>query len=438
MRYTLPLLAIALLASACEISGPPENGDPPATTAADRPDRAEVCDADDGEILLPEGFCARVFAEAGSSRHIAVRDNGTVYVMLREPADGGGVVALRDTTGDHRADVEERFGDFGGTGIRIHGDYLYASSNTAVYRWRFQGDELVPAGERETVVSGFPEQRQHASKSFAISGAGDLFVNIGAPSNNCMEQTRTAGSPGQDPCPELLDGAGIWRFDANQTGQEYSRDARFATGIRNVVGLDINPVDGQLYVVQHGRDQLDQFWPAHYDAEDNARLPSEEYLRVNEGEDYGWPYCYHDPMQNRRVLSPEYGGNGQEVGRCDQYPNPLFAFPAHWAPQEVLFYTGDQFPARYRDGVFVAWHGSWNRAPEPQRGYKVTFLPSQNGQPGDGFEEFADGFAHVEGEIGSPGDARWRPMGLAQARDGALYIADSKQGRIWRVVHVGD
>ncbi len=300
-----------------------------------------------------------------------------------------------------------------------------------------EGDRLVPEGEPQVVVNGFPNQGQHASKAFAINEGGELFVNVGAPSNSCQEQDRTTGSPGMDPCPLLEEHAGIWQFSAEETGQTFSADARYATGLRNIVALDWNATDNALYVVQHGRDQLYQNWPEFYTAEEGAEQPAEEFLRITEGANAGWPYCYYDWQLDQKVLAPEYGGDGQEVGRCDQFLDPLVAYPGHWAPNDLLFYAADQFPERYHSGAFIAFHGSWNRSPLPQEGYKVSFIPFEGGTPAGDYETFADGFAGAE-PIPSSGAAEYRPMGLAVGPEGALYISDSQQGRIWRVVYVGE
>ena len=393
------------------------------------------CDPDNGSITLPEGFCAAVVADdLGTARHLAVDADGDIYVKLR----GGGIAALRDTTGDHRADIIEEFGGRAGTGMAIRDGYLYGSSNNSVFRWQLPADDqLVPESERQTVVSGFPEQGQHAAKAFTFDQAGSLYVDIGAPSNACQEQTRTQGSPGMEPCPQLETQAGIWRFPADELNQTYSPGARYATGLRHVVAMDWNAADDALYVVMHGRDQLHQLWPEHYTEQESAELPGEEVLRLTEGANAGWPYCYWDWQQNQKVLAPEYGGDGQEVGRCDQYLDPLLSYPGHWAPNDMLFYTADQFPAHYQSGAFIAFHGSWNRAPLPQKGYRVSFIPFEGGSPSGDFETFADGFAGVQ-PIPSPGAAEFRPMGLAVGPQGALYISDSKQGRIWRVVYRGN
>jgi glucose/arabinose dehydrogenase len=197
------------------------------------------------------------------------------------------------------------------------------------------------------------------------------------------------------------------------------------------VALTLDPA-GQLWAAQHGRDQLGQNWPKLFTLEQSAEKPSEELFPVNEGDDFGWPYCYHDLELGRRVLAPEYGGDGRSVGRCEGKKDPAVAFPAHWGPNGLAFYTATQFPARYRGGAFVAFHGSWNRAPLPQAGYRVTFVPFQDGRPAGSYETFADGFWHEDGT-----GPRHRPVGVAEGPDGSLYITDDAAGRIWRVMYRG-
>jgi glucose/arabinose dehydrogenase len=245
---------------------------------------------------------------------------------------------------------------------------------------------------------------------------------------------RVAGSPGQRPCQELAGRAGIWRFSAEATNQRYSPKERYATGIRNAEGLAIHPGDGALFATQHGRDQLSDNWPKLFTAKESAELPAEELLRVQRGGDYGWPYCYYDQHQARMVLAPEYGGDGKKVGECAQKLGPAAAYPGHWAPMALLFYTGSLFPEKYRNGGFIAFHGSWNRAPEPQAGYNVVFQPFAEGKPQGDYEVFADGFAGGKKE---PGTAAHRPAGLAQGPDGALYVSDDNGGRIWRITYQG-
>ena len=381
-------------------------------------------------LKLPAGFTATVFEEGrGTGRQLAVAANGDVYLASRN-----GLLALRDTNGDGKADQATPFGDVKGTGIQIFGDWLYASDNVGVYRYAMKKGELAPAGARETVVDGFPLERQHADKTFALDSRGTLYVNVGAPSNSCQEQDRQPGSQGRNPCPILEKYGGVWVFDGNKLNQKATDGRRFATGMRNAVAIEWNEGRKALYSVIHGRDSLDTLFPALYTSVDNATRTAEEFHQITDGGDYGWPYTFWDTKLNQRIVAPEYGGDGKKVAEKGKYPDPIVAFPAHWAPNDLVFHSGKNFPARYRDGAFIAFHGSWNRAPEPQAGYKVVFQPMKDGKANGAFEEFADGFAG-EMEGNNPRNARYRPMGLAVGPDGALYIADSQKGRIWRVTY---
>lgn len=390
----------------------------------------------DGGLDLLQNFSATVVIDSTyrSARHIAVNDNGDIYLKI-DSDKGYGIVALRDTTGDAKADVRQEFAGFGGTGMGIHEGYLYASSNEEVFRFKLNDHELLPDTVAETMITGFPEQNEHASKSFTFDNGGNIYVNVGAPSNACMEKHRTAGSKGMDPCPQLTWQASIWQFSANTPGQTQQQDGhQYCWGTRNCVALDWNSNTNSLYAAMHGRDQLSMFWPDLYDDKQNAELPGEEFIQISDGDDFGWPFCYFDPLQDKKVTAPEYGGDGVEVGRCADKKSPLIAFPAHMAPNDLLFYQGDLFPPKYRNGAFIAFHGSWNRAPEPQKGYFVVFVPFANGAPSGEWEIFADGFAKTE-VINGPRDAQHRPVGLAEGPDGSLYISDSVKGKIWRITY---
>lgn len=387
-----------------------------------------------GNITLPEGFSVTVFADdLGPARHMAVAANGDVYVALRKSANGGGVVALRDTDGDGRANRIEYFSDVGGSGLALHDGALYLGTVTTILRFEL-GVGLVPKQPAEIVVTGMPRQGVHNARSLAINAEGELFVNIGAPSNACQEQDRAPSSPGMRPCPLLDRHGGIWRFDAGGTKQVFSPVQRYATGLRNAVALDWDAGTDKLYLVMHGRDQLHQLWPDLYTIKESAHLPAEQFFAVDADDNLGWPYCYYNPFTDTKVLAPEYGGNGRMTGNCGQYQMPIVAFPAHWAPNALLFYRAEAFPEPFSGGAFVAFHGSWNRTPLPQKGYKVVFVPFENGEPTGGWRVFADGFAG-EKTLQSPGNADYRPTGLAIGPDGALYISDDTQGRIWRITH---
>ncbi len=393
----------------------------------------------DETITLPDGFKAIVVADSlgGRARHIAVHSNGDIYVQMSRMFNENGLAALRDTNGDSRADLIQYFGNHTGTGMEIANGYLYCSSDMEVYRYNLTPGQLLPDESSKAIVAGgFPEQREHASKSFTLDDMGNIYVNVGAPSNACQIENRVAGSLGQDPCPQLDRQAGVWRFDAGKTNQDQVRDGkRYLSGSRNTIALDWNRKTGSLFLVQHGRDQLSQFWPNMYTDAQNADLPSEEFFEVKEGDFLGWPYCYFDHYQDKKILAPEYGGDGKVVStRCADVVRPIVAFPAHIAPNDLLFYTGKTFPEEYRDGAFIAFHGSWNRAPMEQKGYFVAFVPFQDGKVSGDWKIFAEGFAGIT-PIPSPGDAIHRPMGLAVGPDGALYVSDSKKGKIWKIVY---
>ncbi len=395
-------------------------------------------DQDNGGIILPPGFSATVFADSlGRARHIAVNQNGDVYINLRSLNNGKGLVALRDADNNGHADEIAYFGEAAGTGIGIFQDYLYYSTDSSIYRIALSPEHLVPQGESELMIYDLLNKRQHAAKTFTFDEEGYIYVNVGAPANACMEQTRTKGSPGMDPCPLLENSGGIWRFRATVPDQKQMENGyRYSTGIRNAVAIGYNSSSKNVYVLQHGRDQLNQFFPEYYTQEQSAELPAEEFFLLREGADFGWPYCYYDQIQEKKVLAPEYGGNGQEVGRCPEKEDPIMAFPGHWAPNALLFYTGDMFPERYKNGAFIAFHGSWNRAPE-QKGYHVVFVPFDGAYPSGDYEIFADGFAGTD-MLESPGDARYRATGLAQGPDGSIYVTDDNVGRVWKISYSGN
>jgi glucose/arabinose dehydrogenase len=384
-------------------------------------------------LTLPPGFHAEVVAGGlGPIRFIAIAPDGTLYAKN----GGNGLIALR--LRDGHAEQIARFGSGAGTGVAVRDGWLYYSSNTAVYRYRLTPGKPVPTGVPQLVAGGFPIQFQHSAKAFAFDGSGNLYVDVGAPSNASGRPDRARGARGVDPAPLLKRQGGIWRFPAGAVDQYQVRDGeRYATGLRNVLALAWQPVSHRLFAVQMGRDQLDTVAPQYYSAADNARLPAEEMFAIKRGGNYGWPYTYYDPQRKARMLAPEFGGDGRTRAEPGRYPDPLVAFPAHWAPMQMTFYTGTQFPPHYRNGAFIAFHGSWNRAPEPQAGYLVAFVPfDAQGMPTGHYDVFADGFAG-RSVVQSPGQALYRPCGIAQGPDGALYVADSVRGRIWRITYGG-
>ena len=409
------------------------------------------CPEGDLGLSLPSGFCATVFADRlGHARHLVVAPDSTVYVNTWSgglfgndtPPPGGFLIALKDTKGTGHADVYRRFGPtfaegaHGGTGIWLYKNWLYAEIDDKIVRYALKTGEVTPSSKPDTILSGMPITGDHAMRPFAIDAQGNLFVSIGSATNACEARNRVPHSPGNNPCTELDTYGGIWRYDANKTNQVFSPKERYATGIRNGEGFDFDTSE-RLFVTQHGRDQLRESWPELYTAEQGVELPAEEVVILKEGANYGWPTCYYDGAQKKRVLAPEYGGDGgTKVGHCDQFEPPVAAFPAHWAPNDLKIYKGSsQFPSGYQGGAFIAFHGSWNRAPGPQGGYNVVFQPLSDGKIAGNYIVFADGFA---GGYKDPDRSAYRPSGLAVGRDGALYITDDKVGRVWRVTYVGD
>lgn len=290
---------------------------------------------------------------------------------------------------------------------------------------------MAPVGEPDTIVRDLPAMGSHRAKSIAFGAGGALYVNVGSPSNSCQMEDRQPGSAGQDPCPQLGTRGGIWRFDADRVGQHQGDGQRFATGMRNTVALATRAQDGKLYGAVHGRDQLFQNWSGLYDEGDSAEKPAEELVVIEEGDNFGWPYCYYDPARHLKVLAPEYGGDKQRRGRCAAMKDPVMALPAHWAPDGLHFYAGQQFPDRYRGGAFIAFHGSWNRAPLPQGGYNVVFVPFDGDDAIGGYEVFASGFSTDPPTTSGP----HRPVGVAEGPDGSLYVSDDRGGRIYRILY---
>ncbi len=407
-------------------------------------------DADDGGINLPPGFRAIVVADnlvvgrkvgktSEKLRFLAVAPNSDIYAKLYH----GKILALRDTDGDGRADKVEEFGPGdGGTHILFHGGYLYHSSRTAVYRYKYIPGELVPSSPLEVIVRDLPAEKDHDAKSFGFDESGHMIVEVGSPYNVYSEPDRRFGAKGHTPeevakFQETY--GGFWTFDPNKHNQTQAADGvRFSTGHRHSLALAWHPVSKNFFMAMMGRDNMDIVDPAHYDALDNAERDAEEFHLLKQGTNIGWPYSYWDPIKKARMRCPEYGGDGRLRDDNPAFDPPLIAFPAHWAPLQMCLYTGTQFPEKYRLGMFIAFHGSWNRAPRSQAGYNVCFVPfDDKGMPTGSYEQFAWGFPGVE-EFVNTREAKYRPSGVAVGPDGSLYISETERGRIWRVIYTGE
>jgi glucose/arabinose dehydrogenase len=389
-------------------------------------------------LTLPPGFHASVVADGlTGARHLAIRDNGDIYVSTnhRPNQPSLGIYALR-LDPDHKAVQTEHFGTIDqGTGIRIYKGALYASSGGGVYRFAFQGDALVPAAAPETIVDGLPG----GSHPLAFDDKGNLFVavNGGGGDNNCRDPKapKDAKPVGLDPCPLLTDHGGIWRFDADKTGQQFASGAHYATGIRNTSALNWRDGDG-LYMVMHGRDGTHKIWPELVSQAEDDAIP-DEMTRIVEGTDVGWPYTYYDGARQIRLKAPEYGGDGKTPVTDSKYAVPAVSFePKRPAALDIVFYEGQQFPAQYRGGAFVAMHGGGadrTVLPEGHAGYDIVFVPFDRSGHAGRWTVFADGFAGPSPADKDVAQAKYRPDGVAVGPDGALYVLDSQKGRLWRI-----
>ena len=396
-------------------------------------------------LTLPPGFHATVVAEGlGPIRHLAVRGNGNIYVSTPQNQDPSkaGIIALH-LDANHHADQIQHFGTIdGGTGIRFHNDRLYASTPSSVYRFAFRGAELVPAADPEPIVDGMPASHpgfNRVNRPIAFDNKGNLFVALDASANLCTVQTQpppgqplpTTAPVGLKPCPDLETRAGVWRFDGNKRGQKFPADGeRWATGIRDIDCLDFSPVDGHVYGIMHGRDNTLRYWPDLISAEDDDRI-ADEMHRITKLTDFGWPYTYFDGARNLRLIAPEYGGDGKQTPPSGKYATPVLTFHSRRpAPLDLLFYAGSAFPSAYRGGAFVVLHGTQNK-----NGYNVVFVPFDGSGKAGSPTVFADGFAGFDAAATSRAAAVYRPIGIAEGADGALYVADSQKGRVWRIAY---
>ena len=416
----LPVLAVTFC-----LGVPPRTAKTPVRPRSHHP--KTIAPASD--IKLPAGFSASIVAEdLGSARHIAISKTGDIYVKLAKLKDGKGIYRLRDTNSDGVIDERTGFGDYPGTGIVLRNGYLYASSNSGVYRYKLnEKGEVASPDQPELMVTGLRVKTRDVSKSIAVDNQDNIYVNIASDNDPCREP---GTGKGMMPCPLLDSAAGIWQFKASVPNQAFGDGVRYATGLKNVVGLDWNTKANALFVMQHGRGQFHDFYPQYYTPQQSAELPAETMYEVHKGDDAGWPYVYYDHIQKKKILAPEYGGDGKKTGG-EKTITPVAAFPAHLGPNGLLFYTGTSFPAKYRNGAFIAFHGQSSAL---HKGYFVAFVPFKGGKPSGNWEIFADNFAGID-LVKPTGPVQHRPCGLAQGPDGSLYITDDLNGTLFRIAY---
>jgi glucose/arabinose dehydrogenase len=403
------------------------NSDPQATHAVP-PDTAGVT------LTLPPGFSAAVVAEGvGPARHIAMRANGDMYISTRGAAAGGGIIAIR-LGPDHKVATIQRFGTVTtGTGIGFYRGFLYAASPDAVYRFKFDGDNLLPDAQPDVVVSGMPATG-FLNRNIAFDGRGSLYISVGGTGNICTEK---GSEKGIEPCPSLTGRSGIWRFDANRLNQKFPQDGeQLATGIRDLNALAWSTQDRSLYGIMEGRNATANLFPHLVSVEEDENGIAEEMFRVTKGTNFGWPYTYFDSILGHRVLAPEYGGDGVKPPPTGSYSTPVATFLAHSSPLDLLFYNAIAFPKQYRGGAFIVMHGgSGPDLPGGHHGYQVLFAPVHKDGSVGSYTVFADGFAGDTLLDRNADRAHFRPAGEAVSADGSLYIVDSQVGRLWRITY---
>jgi len=336
-------------------------------------------------LTVPAGFRVELYAEAvPGARSLSLSPAGTLFVGTR---DQGKVYALVDDDRDHHADRVYTLA----SGLRMPNGVAFRDGDLYVAEidriLRFPDIEADPARPPapEVVSDAYPGDRHHGWKFIAFGPDGRLYVPVGAPCNVCLE----------DPDRYAL----ITRLDVASGRHEV-----FARGVRNSVGFDWHPRTGELWFTDNGRDWL------------GDDLPPDELNRApRAGLHFGFPYCH-----GRDLADPEFGRRRS----CAELTPPALELGPHVAALGMRFYRGDQFPERYRNGLFIAEHGSWNRS-EPI-GYRVMFVAlDADGRPRPA-EVFATGWLR-------DGVAAGRPVDLQELPDGSLLVSDDKGGRIYRI-----
>jgi glucose/arabinose dehydrogenase len=345
-----------------------------------------VPDRPDEAVRLPPGFALDVFArDLGHPRALAVDPGGTLVVSVPRT---GRVLALPDRDGDGRAEapVPVIEGLELPHGLAFHAGWLYVAETGRILRVRYDPRTRQAAGPLEVVVPDLPARGAHWTRTIAIGPDGHLYVSVGSSCDVCQERDRRR--------------AAITRYAADGSGER-----PFATGLRNAVGLAFRPGTAELWAAVTGRDWL------------GDDRPPDLVTRVTEGGFYGWPYCVFEG--DRAVPDPDLGGG---PGRCETVARPSLTLEAHSAPLGLSFYTGTQFPAEYRDNLFVALHGSWNRT--VPAGHKVIRVRFDQGRPRA--EDFATGWL--------AGRRAWgRPADVAVGADGSLFVSDDAGGVVYRI-----
>ncbi|MBN9553222.1 MAG: PQQ-dependent sugar dehydrogenase [Alphaproteobacteria bacterium] len=389
-------------------------------------------------LMLPPGYHATVVADGlgAGARHVAVRSNGDIYISTRKGRDqpqSAGMIAVKVGKDGKAADVQHFTDIEGGTGMALYKGALYVAGGTAIYRFTFKGNELVPSAAPEVVVGDLPK----GNMGIGFDGKGGLYTTVRAAGNICADPKvpKDQKPVGLKPCPLLDNGGGMWRFDAEKTNQKFPTDGeQVATGIRDMMAVAWSKDMNGLYGVMQGRNGTAKLVPGMSEEHDTV---AEEMHRIDKGANLGWPYSYYDTALHARVLAPEYGGDGK-MPADGKYDTPVVAFDSHQSPTDLDFYDGKQFPQKYRGGAFVVFQGgSGPEIPDGRNGYNVTFVPFDKSGKAGTPEIFAGNFAGPAAVDRNTGKAQFRPSGVTVAPDGSLYVVDTLKGRLWHITYDG-
>ncbi len=390
---TLTLIAAALmvvLAGCTLVSDGIADPEPGATVAQAPGQQAATDDLGEptpplDEIELPEGFTIHYYAsDVPGARSMKLSPGGILYVGTRGE---GNVYAVVDDTGNHRAErvVVIDSGLDMPNGVAWRDGSLYVAENSRILRYDNIDERIDDPPEPVVVYDDYPTDERHGWKFIAFGPDEKLYVPVGAPCNVCESEQIYAS---------------ITRMDPDGTNMEI-----IAHGVRNTVGFDWHPDTGNLWFTENGRDWMG----------DNR--PPDELNRLTEvGQHFGFPYCH-----GRDILDPEFG----EGRSCDEFAPPEVELGPHVAALGMRFYTGEMFPGRYRGDIFIAEHGSWNRA--NKIGYRVMRVP-MDGSEASPAEPFATGWLRGETEWGRPVDVLVMP-------DGSLLVSDDSKGAVYRIVY---
>jgi len=337
-----------------------------------------------GNINLPAGFKISVFAAGlNKPRLMAYAPNGDLFVTNL----GGQVAVLPDRNADGIADEVKIYASNLNQphGIAFHKGYLYIAEEGRVIRYRYGEGDLKATADPETIISGVPTGAGHSTRTIAFGPDDRLYLSVGSSCNVCEETDAQR--------------AAITVYDENGGNKQL-----YAKGLRNAVGLTFAPGSNNLWTVVNGRDGI------------GDNVPPEILAQPQAGEDFGWPYCYGD-----RQFDRDFGR--KDASYCQQVALPDLKMQAHSAPLGLDFYTASKFPTAYRGGLFIGFHGSWNRS-QPT-GYKLVYVPFKDGTPQPTMD-FATGW--LGGKWG-------RPVAPLTASDGSLLLTDDRAGVVYRITY---